>query len=286
MAEIRSLEEERCVILHADDFGMCHTTNQAILNLLEKRAITSATLMVNCPWSLEAARAAARNPRLDVGVHLTLTSEWDHYKWGPVLRNGNVDTLVDEFGHFPANTAHMAKADPEQVRSELTAQIELAIRMGVDPTHLDNHMGSLRPDHHELLVELAAQFALPIRFSPNPAHKTGKEALVARLAAERGILHPHEVLSLPFTYAETPDYDSIKQLAIRLLREMKPGLTELLFHPSLDTEELKAITGTWPIRRCEYDLFLDPDVQDVIARERLSLIGWREVRELQRSWRA
>ena len=122
------MQNERFLIIHADDFGMCHSTNQAIIQLINEGSISSTTLMVNCPWSLEAAQAAANNPKFDVGVHLTLTSEWDHYKWGPVKRNGNVDTLVDDFGYFPPNLEKVAQADREQVREEIVSQLRMPLR--------------------------------------------------------------------------------------------------------------------------------------------------------------
>jgi hypothetical protein len=277
------LYTKRYVILHADDFGMCHSTNQAIVRLFEKRAITSTTLMANCPWSLEAAQAAVRLG-LDTGVHLTTTSEWKSYKWGPVRHDGPVDTLIDEWGHFPPTVAAAAHADPDQLQAELTAQIRLAIRMGIDPTHLDNHMGSLH-SRFELLAGLAAQFDLPLRFSHRAAVGiVGQERAdaLAQLLQDRGVLHPDEVISLPFSYADRADYAHVKKLTIELLRDVRPGVTELLFHPSLDTQELKAITDTWPYRRYEFDLFLDPDVQETIRSEGLEPIGWRELRALQR----
>lgn len=290
LSDVQSLQNGRYVILHADDFGMCHATNTAILHLLKQRAISSTTLMVNCPWSLEAANSAADNPMLDVGVHLTLTSEWDSYKWGPVGRNSKVGTLVDGLGHFPQNMAHMANADPTEVREELLAQVQMAIRMGVDPTHLDNHMGSLQSHHFDLFFELALQFDLPIRFSKrssaNAAIETREKiASIAQRAKEQGVLHPDHVQMLPFFYEKPTSYDDVKRAAIDMIRCLPHGVTELLFHPSLDTDELKAITATWTYRRFEYDLFLDPDIQETIWLEGIRVIGWRELRDLQRNRR-
>ncbi|MDO3409282.1 polysaccharide deacetylase family protein [Saccharibacillus sp. CPCC 101409] len=272
----------RRLILHADDFGMCRSTNEAILDLWRRGAITSTTLMVNCPWSLQAAKAAVLDPSLDVGVHLTSTSEWDAYKWRPVLQGQPVNTLVDAFGYFPPDTGHMPGVDRGQLRAELIAQIELARRMGVDPTHLDNHMGSLRGGRDELLVELAAEFGLPIRFTARPAYPSGREAEIAALAREKGVLHPDYVIGLPFSYGADEDYESVRENVLTLLRGLEPGLTEMLFHPSLDTDELKGITDTWRFRRFDYELFLDPLVQSVIQEESIVLTGWRELRDLQR----
>lgn len=280
--DLEQLQADRYVIIHADDFGMCHTTNRAILDLFSQGAITSTTLMVNCPWALEATKAAVQNRELDIGVHFTLTSEWDVYKWGPIVQAQQVDTLVDEHGYFPQTIDHMKYADHEQVRAELYAQMERAIRMGVEPTHLDNHMGSLRPHHFDLFIEIAANYNLPIRFAKSRITSSEEGEKIAHRLREQGILHPNEIIGLQFYFDEEVPYEVIKQRAIKTLRSLKPGVTELVFHPSRATDELKAITDTWPYRQYEYDLFLDPDVQAVIDEEGIKRIGWRELRDLQR----
>ncbi|CAM4339012.1 polysaccharide deacetylase family protein [Saccharibacillus endophyticus] len=270
------------LIVHADDFGMCHATNRAILDLWERRAITSTTLMVNCPWALEAAAAASMDPELDVGVHLTSTSEWEFYKWGPVLNQPGAETLTDKQGHFPPDAAYMPDVDPTVLRAEMNAQILLAKSWGLEPTHLDNHMGSLRNVHHRLLIELGAEHDLPVRFSINPAYATGDEADISALAQELGVLHPDQVIGLPFTYDKDQYYNFARDHAIELLRGLEPGVTEMLFHPSLDTDELRAITDSWPSRVFDYDLFRDAEVRNAIEEEGIVLIGWRELREVQR----
>ncbi|MEJ8304312.1 polysaccharide deacetylase family protein [Saccharibacillus sacchari] len=282
MLTLENRYDRRFLIVHADDFGMCHSTNRAILDLWNRRAITSTTLMVNCPWALEAAAAATMDPELDVGVHLTSTSEWERYKWGPVLNQPGAETLTDSGGHFPPDAAYMPDVDPAIVRAEMNAQILLAKSWGLEPTHLDNHMGSLRNVHHRLLIELGAEHDLPVRFSIHPAYPTGDEAEIAALAEELGVLHPDEVIGLPFTYGEDQDYAFARDHVIGLLRKLEPGVTEMLFHPSLDTDELRAITDSWPSRVFDYDLFEDAAVRRAIEEEGIVLIGWRELRELQR----
>ncbi|OWR29575.1 hypothetical protein CDO73_15440 [Saccharibacillus sp. O23] len=285
MLTLENWKSRRRLILHADDFGMCHSTNRAILELLERGAITSTTLMTPCPWALEAADASASDAGLDVGVHLTSTSEWERYKWGPVHRQPGSEALTDRLGYFPADSQYMPDVDPAVVRAEMVAQIKLAQSLGVDPTHLDNHMGSLRNVHHRLLIELGAEYELPVRFSIRPAYASGDEAEIAALARELGVLHPDAVIGLPFTYEEGQDYDFARNRVIGLLRGLEPGVTEMLFHPSLETDELKAITDSWPYRLFDYRLFLDPEVLRVIEEEQIELIGWRELRDLQRDSR-
>ncbi|MBS4218727.1 polysaccharide deacetylase family protein [Bacillus sp. FJAT-49711] len=276
-------KNERLLILHADDFGMCHATNQAIIKLLDEGSISSTTLMVNCPWSTEAANAARNNPNFDVGVHLTLTSEWDRYKWGPVNLNGNVETLVNELGYFPPNLEKVALADREQVREEIVAQIEKAIQLGVDPTHLDSHMGAYL-FFMDIHIEVAAEYNLPLRFTKNPPsgfHVETMEELI-QLADSKGVLYPDQVIGLPFWLNEGDGYEASRQNAIDILKSLQAGITELLFHPSYESEELKAITDTWQARQYEFDIFRDPEVKKVLKEENIKVIGWKELREMQR----
>ncbi len=283
MLDLKNWNKRRYLILHADDFGMCHSTNRAILELWERGAITSTTLMTPCPWALEAAGFASRHSGFDVGVHLTSTSEWESYKWGPVHDQPGAGALRDELGYFPPDSQYMPDVDPSVIRAEMVAQIKLAQSLGVEPTHLDNHMGSLRNVHHRLLIELGAEYELPVRFSAHPAYASGDEAEIASLAKELGVLHPDTVIGLPFTYGTGEDYESARNHVIELLRGLKPGVTEMLFHPSLETDELKAITDSWPYRLYDYRLFTDPAVLKIIKEEKIELIGWRELRDLQRS---
>ncbi|MFM9280489.1 polysaccharide deacetylase family protein [Paenibacillus jiagnxiensis] len=279
------MSNERLLIINADDFGMCHSTNHAIGMLLAQGAIASSSLMVTCPWALEAVHLVKQHPNADVGIHLTLTSEWEHYKWGPL--NSQLSTLTDEFGYFPADTSTViSNADPEEMREEAIAQIELALRMGVDITHMDNHMGSM---YHvtEILLDLCEAYRLPLRyakysglFSQHPRHKE-----LVKLAEKKGVFILDHFEMLPFSPPSAGievSYAFTKEAAIRAIKTLKPGLTELVFHPSLDTGELKAITDTWQIRRFEYDVFRDEEVIRVLREEDIRLVTWREIRERQR----
>ncbi len=283
MNNIDALQQDRYVILHADDYGMCHATNAAITQLLQEGDVSSTTLMANCPWSLEAVRAAKAGG-VDIGLHATLTSEWAHYRWGPLGRNGNVDTLVDEQGYFPRSVEPVRHADPAQIRAEVTAQIEWALRQGLDLTHLDTHMGAL-DSFTDIYVDLAAAYRLPLRFASKYAFAWklhGQEGDVVEYAREKGVLFPNELVGLPFSPGPGEGYREMKKRLIAILRGLAPGVTEIIAHPSLDTDELKAITDTWQVRKYEFDLFRDPDVKAVLAEEKLRVIGWRTLRDLQR----
>ena len=136
--------DAKLLIIHADDLGMAHSVNRGTLHAMRHGVVNSGSIMVPTPWLSEIAAAAREDPALDLGLHLTLTSEWKHYRWGPVLPVTEVPTLVDSAGYLWATAedaaAHM---DPSEAEAEIRAQVERAVQFGITPTHLDSHMGTL-----------------------------------------------------------------------------------------------------------------------------------------------
>jgi len=280
--------DSRLLIINADDFGMCGSTNGAIVELLRAGAITSASLMTACPWMIGAAAIAREHPEYDVGAHLTLTSEWDQYKWGPVSSIGS-GGFVDKFGHFPKDGSRIGLADPLDIRRECVAQIEAALSLGVDLTHLDNHMVVLQGamgasrDYTDLLIDLAARYRLPLRLPRHPLPPIPHDEKWIRLADESGVVLPDYIEALPFILQEGEGYETVKWNVSEVLRGLKPGVTELIFHPSAESDELKGITNTWPVRQMEYEVFLDPYIQSLLEELNIVKISWRDLRDLQRA---
>jgi len=289
---------ERLLIVNADDFGMCHATNEGIFRLLEEGVVDSATVMMPCGWAREAVRWSAERPALNVGIHFTLTSEWEGYKWGPVGRGGDVSSLVTPAGWFPADVGTVERtADPAQVRAELIAQIEMAIASGLAPTHVDNHMGSVYGletgrDFLREVFEVCAAYRLPFRIPRKaPANRGATpelEAKAARLGAfadAAGVAILDDLVGLPFHKLPGETYDSFKRDMIALLLGLAPGVSELILHPSLVTEELKAINPHWEKRGWEMDIFRDPDVLEAMNTAGIRRIKWSDLRALQRGER-
>ena len=157
---------DRLLIINGDDVGMCHTANLATIDCMEHGLLTSATIMVPCPWFTEIARYAKAHPEKDFGIHLCHTSEWQTYRWGPVAAKSMVPGLVDPEGYLWRDESDVWKhSSPEQAEAEAHAQIKMAMAAGVDVTHLDSHMGALQldPRYHEVYVKLAKEFNLPLR---------------------------------------------------------------------------------------------------------------------------
>ena len=195
--------DARVLILNADDFGMCHDQNEGVISGLKEGVFTSSTILVTCPWFEEAAEFARNNPQADLGVHLTLTAEWDSYKWGPVLGARAVPSLVDERGYLWQTVAQVYEhARLDEAEAELRAQIEKTFAAGIDATHLDSHMGTLqlRADYHEIYARLANEYRLPIRLASRRRMRTeGMGAILDQLDAAGVVTPDHLVFSGPPT---------------------------------------------------------------------------------------
>src|SRR5919206_673696 len=158
--------DAKLLIVHADDLGMAHSVNAATIKAFESGLVNSGSIMVPCPWLSEIATYARANPQADLGLHLTLTSEWTSFRWGPVTPKDRVKSLLDKDGYFYLTETEAAShADPKQVELEITAQIERARALGIQPTHLDSHMGTLYQNKalFEVFLRVARSQKLPIR---------------------------------------------------------------------------------------------------------------------------
>ncbi|MEX2660229.1 MAG: polysaccharide deacetylase family protein [Acidimicrobiales bacterium] len=266
--------DARLLIVNCDDLGSTHAANVGVYECLREGIATSATLMIPCPWAREAA---AQYRGEDVGVHLTLNSEWDLYRWGPITHS---PSLLDGDGGFPRTLEEVFDhADLDEVRRECRTQIERAILWGFDVSHLDSHMGplQLRPEFFDIYLELAVDFGLPLRLSGASSERSIGFPF-RRLATEEGVVFPdHLVVGA--------SVGTRKPLA-RLLASLRPGVTEILAHPAIDSAELRAASPDWDRRVDDHSLLCrDPAVVEAAARAGVTFIGFRELRELQRSGR-
>lgn len=284
--------DARAVIINADDFGMCHAANTAVSGLLDAGHIDSATLMVPCAWAPEALAFAASRTDLDVGVHLVLTSEWTDYRWRPLT--GSATTLVDDTGYFPADALAVEQhAATDDVAVEIAAQLQAALDAGADVTHLDNHMGSVYGlltgrDFLAPVLELAARHGLPFRL---PRVMEGADAALTRrleragaAADALGVEIVDRLWTHPFEEVPGESYDQVREGFLALLRAVPVGVTEIYLHPMVDDDELRAVVDFAAVKRGhELRLLADPLVREAITDEGLVRIGWRALRDLQRS---
>jgi len=275
---------DRVLIINGDDVGVSHAANAATIDSLENGLMTSATIMVPCPWFPEIAAYARSHPQADFGLHLTHTSEWKGYKWGPVASKSQVPGLVDPQGYLWPDIASVYKnATTEQAYIEARAQVEKALAAGIDVTHLDSHMGTLQYDlkYYEVYRRLAKEYDLPLRMaSQDVLAARGGEGLRKQLE-EDGVLCPDYLI-----HGGRKSGESVTEYWHRMLKDLKPGVTELYIHAALPGEEMKFITNSWQERATEYELFTkDPEIRRLLESQNVKRIGFRPIRDLQRKAR-
>jgi predicted glycoside hydrolase/deacetylase ChbG (UPF0249 family) len=283
--------DDRVAIVHVDDIGMCHAANEGGFEALRNGPATTGSIMVPCAWFQEAAALAKANPRFDLGVHLTLNSEWEHYRWGPVAGRRAVPSLLDDQGFLPRTTLEtVQRAKPEEVEIELRAQVDAALDAGIDVTHIDSHMGTcFFPQFIEIYARLAIDYRLPI-FAVRPkakdvkgsAHESGLAKLAAAIdeVAAQGvpILDRFDVDSLDFAEGRGEKHNR-KRLA-----SVEAGINYLVCHPAKGGEELTAITPDSAHQRDFERSFYGGDAgREALAAAGVRTVGMRPLRDLMRA---
>jgi predicted glycoside hydrolase/deacetylase ChbG (UPF0249 family) len=260
------------LIVSCDELGISHASNAGVYNSLREGMGTTGGLVVPGPWAREAS---ARYRGEDVGVHLTLNAEYDLYRWAPITHS---PSLLDGDGGFPRTTADLwDHADTDEVRRECRAQIERAIYWGFDVSHLSGHLAALdfRPEFFDVAVGLAVEFGLPLRLPDASAERQWGFPFRA-LAAEEQVLSPDYLVRARRDRSAHGVLD-------QLLADLRPGVTEVVLRPALDTAELRAVAPDWPARVADHDLAMTADSLRVLAAQKhVHLIGYRALRDLQR----
>lgn len=274
------------VILHVDDVGMSHESNMGAIQSVEKGSASSFAIMMPCPWVPEIARWLKKNPRADAGLHLTLTSEWGLYRWGPLAGKSRVPGLVDTEGciwHSVEETAAHASAD--EIETEIRAQLDRAVTLGVPITHLDSHMGTLfaRPDYFARFARVGIEKHIPIlavgghMTHAQKDHPAETDAL--RLEAEKIWQAGLPVIDDLHTSGLRWKNEERKAKLFELLSELKPGITEILFHASVESDNFHLVTGTHAGRWNETQVLTDPDLKKLLGEKGIILTTWRELQE-------
>lgn len=262
----------RVLILACDNLGCCHAANSGVYEALRSGLATTASLVVPAPW---ARHASARYRGEDIGVRLTLNSEHDLYRWGPLTI---APSLLDGDGGFPRTVDDTWEhADIDEVRRECRAQLERAIYWGFDVSHLDSHMEAMvrRPEFFDVYLDLAIEFRLPLRL-PGPEVERTSGFPFRSLAEERGAVFPDHVVDC--TASASRPRASLE----RVLEELRPGVTEACLRPATDTPELRALDRSWAGCVEDLETLRRQELASLAARAGVVLVGYRELRRLAR----
>lgn len=282
--------DDRVLILHADDVGSSHAANAAAFECLEHGSLTSASVLVPSGWFQEVATYACAHPDADFGIHLTLTCEYDSYRWRALTDRSLAPGLYDQQGCLwrTAGEAveHISAAEAER---ELRAQIDAALAAAIDVTHFDTHMGTvLEPKFLELYVSLGLEYGIPVfAYRPNPERlrRSGLSDFWAALEPQLRRLDEAGFPVLDHILATTLDRPiEAKEAHFKgLFASLRPGLTHFLVHPAKPSAELTAMTESAPLRAKDYELFRDRSMADELARLGVKTIGYRQIRDAYRS---
>ena len=276
---------KKILLLHCDDAGMCEEANIAVQSYVLKGDVLSAAVMMPCPNAADMVEWAKKHPTADIGVHLTLTSEWKNFRWPTITDPAKVPGLIDKEGKMWRSVQEVVKnATPKEVETEIHAQIDKMLKMGYKPTHIDTHMGTLygSPEFAKVFFETAVKYNIPA----NAIDLSNKEVVDFYRAAgypiNNEMIKYLEAYPLPKldNFGSAPDgksYENKRDNFIKLVQSLKPGLTEIIFHPSILTENLKSITGSAQQRAWEAELFSDPVMKQFFADNDIELTTWREI---------
>jgi predicted glycoside hydrolase/deacetylase ChbG (UPF0249 family) len=276
---------KKILLLHCDDAGMCEEANIAVQSYILKGDVLSAAVMMPCPNAEEMVEWAKKHPTSDIGVHLTLTSEWKKYRWTTLTDPKKVPGLIDPEGKmWPEVMDVVTHASAKEVETEIHAQIDKMIKMGYKPSHIDTHMGTLygSSEYAKVFFETAVKYNIPA----NAIDLSNKEVADYYRAAGYPIndemIKFLEIYPLPKldNFTSAPDgksYENKRENFIKLVQSLKPGLTEIIFHPSILTENLKSFTGSAQQRAWEAQLFSDPVMKQFFKDNDIELTTWTEI---------
>ena len=270
----------KLLIIHADDLGVSHSENEGTISALEKGVVSSASIMVPCPWFSEIAAYAVAHPTADFGLHLTLTSEWKYYKWGPLSGSNEVPGLVNKKGFLYADVDSVYKAATlAEIEKELRKQIEKARQFGIDFTHFDSHMAALfgRADYLKILIKLGREYKVPVLLN----RSVPRSAFNVDLA---GFVNEKDVFVDKIYTASPEDYKKgMENFYTPLLKTLQPGLAIFIIHTAYDDKEMQAVTVDHPDwgaawRQADYNFFTSENCKKILKEENIHVITWREVR--------
>jgi predicted glycoside hydrolase/deacetylase ChbG (UPF0249 family) len=272
--------DAKLLIVHADDLGMAHSVNAATIKGFESGLVNSGSIMTPCPWFSEIATYARTNPQADLGLHLTLTSEWTSFRWGPVMPKDRVSSLLDKNGYFHlTETEAAAKADPKEVELEIRAQIERARAFGIQPTHLDSHMGTLYQNKalFEVFLRVAREYKLPVRVA---------KTWFARADFLPSTLSPDDVfIDRVLDINPTVPPNDWAKFYTEAIKKLEPGVTEVVIHLAYDDAEMRGATFDHPDwgaawRQRDLDFFTSDAFRQLLREQQIKLITWRELGKL------
>ena len=295
--------DAKLLIIHGDDIGVSHSVNIASFEGFKKDAITSGSIMIPSPWVKEVAEFHKKYPKYDLGLHLTLTAEWKNYKWNGVMPSNEISSLLNQENEFYDNTLDVdINANPEEFRKEIQAQIDYSKLIGLNPTHIDTHMGSLAVNkdlwkvyievgHKNKLVSMVTKTRSLNLFDedfPMPEYIVPvNDIYMLYPGADRAFIESAvgESVANTLIVSDIYKYDDWYKLYSSKIKSLSPGLNVFLLHLGYDNEELKGVTIDHPEygarwRQLDFEVFNSNEIKQLIIDENVKLVTWGEIRDI------
>ena len=290
----------KVLIMHVDDAGMSWDSNKGAIDAMEKGVANSLSIMMPCPWVPAIVRYVKEHPTVDAGLHLTLTSEWKDYRWVPLSGKTVTPGLVDSEGALWSSVGEVvAHASPDEIEKEIRAQIDRAKTMGLNPTHLDSHMGTLfaTPEFLQRYIKVGIEYRIPVMFPGGHVTSIGEQMKfppeqIQQLqsagqmiwSAGLPVLDDLHNYSYEFPYSDKKLNDEAlrsfaTQKYIETISKLKPGLTMVIMHCTSPTEVFQHISDSGTIRKGDLLAMTDPGLKAYLDKEKIVLTTWREVME-------
>ena len=271
-------KNDKLLIIHADDLGLSKSVNQASFDALNNKYVNSASVMIPAPNIIEVADYFNENPDIDLGIHLTFTSEWKDYKWHGISQKDAISSLINGNGNFYEKKKEVIKnSNPEHIRKELQAQIDYAMSIGIKPTHLDSHEGVLffSPEFFKIYLEVSEKNRLPV-FVP--------KLLAAHFNDD--FPQPKNLVVVKMYMADkNVSFENWAEYYGSILNNLEPGLNEMIVHLGIDNNEMKKITSNriafgskW--RNLDYNIVSSPEFMASLIKNNIKLVTWREIRDI------
>ena len=273
-------KDAKLVIIHSDDLGVSHSENAASITAMEKGSVSSASIMVPCPWLSESASYARSHPQADLGLHITLTCEYQYYKWGPVTSKDKVPGLINKNGYFYSSVDSVIQyASTAEVEQEIRNQVIKGKQMGIDPTHLDVHMGTTLSslDFFKAYLKVGHEYKIPVLITSffQPSLKKKMDSLLT----DKDVVVDNILSGMPGDFKT-----GFPAFYTNGIKNLKPGLTYVIIHTAYDNDEMRALKGDNPDwgaawRQAEFNFFTSPECAKVIKENNVYVITWKEIRD-------
>lgn len=274
-------KDTKLLIIHADDLGVSQSENAASIDAMEKGSVSSGSIMMPCPWMADMAAYARSHPNADIGLHLTLTSEWKYYKWGTVTPVNQVSSLVDKNGYLYNGLDSLYQyGRPEEVEKEIRAQIEKAKQFGIDPTHFDSHMGSLfaNPAYLQIIIKMGREYKVPVLLN-SEAFKLMYNIDLSKFISDKEVLADKVFMAQPNDYK-----NGMRNYYTGVLKSLQPGLNCILLHAAFENAEMQAVTIDHPDygaawRQADFNFFTSTECRTLLQQQNIKVTTWKEIRD-------